>query len=103
MSNQDKPTGQTYELRTVQDFAALTPRQREHAAKDFLLWLRYVTTAEMMGESTEGLVTMTADTSVFRWVDDGEHVATMNMVGPEGKAYGTFTRDHGSEFDGEGE
>lgn len=104
MPDADQPTGQTYELRTIEDFLALTPRQREAAAQDLRLHLNYVSVCERMYEQTDGLVAIDfRNPEIFRWVDDGQHITTVNIVGSGDELLGTFTRDHGGEFGGEGE
>ena len=97
----DHPTGNTYEIRTINDFFQLTPRQREHAAKDLLLWVHYVNAAELASDFTDGAIRITTETNVFRWIDDGEHIATMNMRDHNGNMAGSFKRDHGDEMRGD--
>lgn len=54
--------GQTYRIKTVEDFLNIPPEKLEACIVDFLIWCRHAKTFDDL-----------IKTSTFVWIDDGEH------------------------------
>ena len=62
-----------YEIRTVEDFAALPPDKLKACLLDFEGWLLIVNLAKAIGDC------QVREQDCFKWVDDGKHILTVRV------------------------